>query len=127
MEPDARTIACNKLKTELEELKVMLSNERTEFQNAIADLKEMGDKTSTAVVESVTVGVPTSVEHCVEEVCKDYVEDCIEACGAEVATCESFYIGEKSLGRRNIATIQEKTLYGMPMSFHLCLKIPLFC
>ena len=34
LEPDARTIACNRLKIELEEL-------RTEFKNAIAEMKDM--------------------------------------------------------------------------------------
>ena len=40
LEPDARTIAGNRLNIDSEGLKVMLSNARTEFKNAIAELKE---------------------------------------------------------------------------------------
>ena len=101
LEADARTIACNRLRIELEELKVMLSNERTEFKNALTDLKDIGVKISTAVVESVT-DVP---DVHTEEVCRDNVEDCIEDCGAEIAkavTCESFYIGEEEPPSSNV-------------------------
>ena len=108
----------------------MLSNERAEFKNAIADSKEMGDNISTAVVESVIVGVHTSVGHCVEEACRDYVDDCVEDCGAEVAeaaTCESSDIVEKGPWEEEHCSNTGETLYGirMPMSFHLCSTIPI--
>ena len=123
LEPEAKTIALSRLKTELddaglnrlktesEELKVIIANECDEFKNALlaerdelknalladtesirADLKGIEDRISTAVVESITDIAHTSGEHGDEEVCMDYVEDCIEDCGAEVAkaiTCET--------------------------------------
>ena len=74
LEPGARTIACNRLTIQLEEL-------RTEFKNAVAELKDMGAKISTSVVENVTDVDHTSVEHCMEEVGRAIVKDCIQDCG----------------------------------------------
>ena len=65
----------------------MMANERTELKNALA--KRFSDVAY------------ASGEQGNEEVCMDYVEDCIEDCSAEVAkaiTCETFYIGEEEPG-----------------------------
>ena len=89
LEPVARTIAENKLR--LEELDVRLENVRTEFKNALADMKGLGDRISTAVIERFT-----NVEHSAGE--QDNGEDRIDSARfqtAEPGLCKAEGHGEE--------------------------------
>ena len=100
----------DKLKNELHDLDMILSNAHTEFKKAIAELKkEIIDKISSAVIERVTDMVHNSAE---------------DVAGA--AACESFYIGEIGPGEEEHCNNTGNKLSGTrkPMTFLLYLKIP---